>query len=289
MTTKLARWLAFTFLLLGAAGANAAITCSISSNGWLGGYNPAAATVVQTSFTVSCTSSAAGDPSSVSYTVSSNNGVNANGINNRAFLSGSSYIKYDDYVDGSCASQWKGNTTFAGTINFGGVGTVTKTTTFWGCIGAGQTGLTAGTYTDSVTVTLSYGPTPQSTATTTFPVTIVTPATCSVSTVPGNVAFGAYVAFGSALSASTGFGATCSNNLPYTLSVSPTSGTIAGIAYTLLLQNAAPVMSGTSLSVTGSGVQQSYTVNGSMAAGQAGICAAGTCSATVPHTLTLSY
>lgn len=289
MTSKLARWLAFTALLLGAAGANAAITCSISSNGWIGGYNPVVATIVQTSFTVSCTSSAVGDPSSVSYTVASNNGLNSLGINNRGFLSGASYIRYDDYIDGSCATQWKGATTLGGTINFAGVGTVTKTTAFWGCVAAGQTGLAAGTYTDSVTATMSYGPNPQPTASVTFPVTIITPATCSISTVPGNVAFGTYLDFGGALSASTGFGATCSNNLPYTLSVSPTGGTIAGIAYTLLLQNAAPVMSGTSLSVTGSGFQQSYTINGSMAAGQAGTCAVGTCSAAVPHTLTLTY
>lgn len=291
MTSKPCQWLAAAALLFCAAHSNAAITCSLSSSGFSSAYNPALATptIVQTSFTVSCTSSAAGDPSSVSYTTAANNGLYANGINNRAFLSGASYIKYDAYIDGSCASQWKGNTTIAGTINFSGTGTVTKTHNFWGCVAAGQTGLAAGVYTDLITTTLSYGPNPQSTATTTFPVNIATPATCSITSIPGNVAFGTYVAFGGALAANASFGATCTNYLAYTLSVSPTGGTIAGIAYTLLLQNAAPVMSGTSLSVTGSGVEQTYTINGSMAAGQSGTCAIGTCSATVPHTLTLTY
>lgn len=288
MTSRLYLGLALATLMLGSLPAQAAITCSVASNGFFGSYNPALKLIVQTSFTVTCDRSASGDPTSVSYTNAADNGLYALGVNNRAFLSGTNYLKYDAYVDGSCGTQWKGNTTIAGTISFSGTGTVSKTHAYWGCVAAGQTGAAAGSYSDSVTMTLSYG-SPTSTSTNTFPVGISTPATCSISTPPGTVAFGTYVAFGGALAASTGFGATCSNYLAYTLSVSPTSGTIAGVNYTLLLQNAAPVMSGTTLSVTGSGVQQSYTINGSMAAGQAGTCAAGSCSAAVPHTLTLSY
>lgn len=289
MTARLYQWLAVTLLLLCGAPAHAAISCSVASNGFFGSYNPATQLVLQTSFTVTCTRSATSDPTSVSYANAVNNGLYANGINNRAFQSGSSYMRYDTFVDGSCGTQWKGNSTIGGTINFSGTGTVSQVHTYWGCVAAGLTGLAAGTYSDLATMTLSYGPNPQSTATNTFPVGLSTPATCSISTAPGAVAFGAYVAFGGALAASTGFAATCSNYLPYTLSVTATSGTIAGLNYTLLLQNAAPVMSGTTLSVTGNGFPQSYTINGAMVAGQAGTCAAGSCSGTVPHTLTLTY
>lgn len=291
MITKLHHWLAFTVLLLFGTCSHAAITCNISSNGFSTAYFPlaTATNITQTSFTVSCTRALAGDPTTVSYAVSANNGLQPNGINNRAFLSGSSYIKYDIYSGAACAPPIKGNTTISGSITFASTGTLSTTTNYWGCVPAAQTGLAAGTYTDAITFTVTYGATPQSTATTTASVNIATPATCSIATTPGTVAFGNYVAFGGALAASTGFATNCTNYLPYTLSVSPTSGTIAGVTYTLLLQNAAPVMSGTSLNVTGSGVQQTYTVNGSMAAGQSGVCAVGSCSGTVPHTLTLTY
>lgn len=291
MTSRLFRWLAGAALMLSAASGHAAITCSISSNGFSTAYSPltVGSTVTQTSFTVTCTRALASDPTSVNYAVNANNGLYALGINNRAFLSGSSYIKYDLYIDGACGTQLKGNTSISGSILFTGTGTVSATANYWGCIGAGLTGLAAGVYTDAVTMTMSYGPNPQSTATVSAPVNIATPSTCSISTTPGTVAFGSYVAFGGALAASTGFGATCTNYLPYTLAVSPTTGAIAGVTYTLLLQSAAPVMSGTSLSATGNGFAQTYTINGSMAAGQSGVCALGSCSGVVPHTLTLSY
>lgn len=291
MIARLFRWFSCTALLLSAGGVHAAITCSIASNGFSTAYSNTTATqtITQTSFTVTCTRALTTDPTSVSYTVAANNGLYANGINNRAILNGASYLKYDVYTDGACGSQLKGNTTIPGAITFAGTGSVSATISYWGCVQALQTGLAAGVYTDAVTLTLSYGPTPQSSASANAPVNIATPATCSISTTPGTVAFGSYIAFGGALAASTGFGATCTNYLPYTLAVSPTTGTIAGVTYTLLLQNAAPVMSGTSLSVTGNGFQQTYTVNGTMAAGQSGVCPLTSCSGTVPHTLTLTY
>lgn len=291
MTSRLFRWLAGTALMLSATCGHAAITCSISSNGFSTAYSAATPTptITQTSFTVTCTRGLASDPTSVNYAANADNGLYALGINNRALLSGSSYIKYDVYTDGACGSQWKGNTSISGSIVFTGTGAVSATSSYWGCIGAGLTGLAAGVYTDALTLTLSYGPNPQSTATVSAPVNIATPSTCSISTTPGTVAFGSYVAFGNVLAASTSFGANCTNYLPYTLAVTPTTGTIAGVTYTLLLQSAAPVMTGTSLSATGNGFAQTYTINGSMAAGQSGVCSLASCSGTVPHTLTLSY
>ena len=287
MRTRSYQWLAAGLLLFASACAQAAITCSVSSSGVSTAYDPTilTQTITQTSFTVTCTRALSTDPTTVSYSNTENNGISALGINNRAALNGS-YIKYDDFLDSGCGTQWKGNTAISGMLTFATTGQLSQSYNFWGCIGPGQL-VAAGTYTDTVTMTLSYGPNPQSTASATYPVNIATPATCSM-TAPGAVAFGNYVAFGGALAASTTFGATCTSYLPYTVVVSPTGGTIAGLNYTLLLTPPAGP-SGTSLSATGAGALQTYTINGAMVAGQAGLCPVGTCSGTVPHTLMLTY
>ena len=59
-----------------------------------------------------------------------------------------------------------------------------------------------------------------------------------------------------------------------------TSGTLLGLNYTLSL----PVASG-----TGNGLQQTYTVNGSIAGGQAGTCATANCGGYQTRTLTVTY
>jgi spore coat protein U-like protein len=127
-------------------------------------------------------------------------------------------------------------------------------------------------------MTLTYGPS-NFTDTGTFGVSIATPATCSLSNAPGNVVFN-YVTFGSAANASTTYGVTCTNYLPYTMALDATSGTILGVNYTLALSAS---------SATGSGSQQSYTISGNIVAGQAGTCASGSCSASQGRTLTVSY
>ncbi len=288
MTSKLYGWLLLLALGLFSTSIHAAITCSVASSGFSTAYSPTAAgfTITQSSFTVICNRGLGTDPVSVNYTVAADNGQNSLGINNRATYSGS-FIRYDAYVDGSCATQWKGNLTIAGSIAFTTTGPVSKVHNYWGCVGGGQTGLAAGTYSDLVTLTLGYGPNPQSTYLSTFPVNIATPATCGVSPTPGTVAFGNYVAFGGALARSTTFGATCTNYLPYTVAISPTTGVIAGLTYNLLLNLSG--LTGTTLSVTGNGFQQNFAIDGSMAAGQPGNCATGLCTGTVAHTLTLTY
>lgn len=288
MMSTIQRWLAAGLLLFAGVSAHAAITCSVASNGFSTAYDPTVGTptIVQTSFTVTCNRGLSTDPTTVSYSNVNNNGLYANGVNNRARFNASN-IRYDAYVDGSCASQWKGNTAISGSMVFATTGPMSQSYNFWGCVPPGQTGFPAGTYTDFVAMTLSYGPSPQVTAFGNYQVNIATPATCSMSA-PGAVAFGNYVAFGGALAASTTFGATCTSYLPYTVAASPTGGTIAGLNYMLLLTPPAGP-SGTSLNATGSGALQTYTINGSMAAGQAGTCPSGSCVGTVPHTLTLTY
>lgn len=280
MNSKLLGLFTALGLLLIGIPAHAAVDCSVSSGGFSTAYDPAFATPtkVQTSALVSCTrSDPANDPSRVNYSIKVNNGLNAQGMNNRA-QSGASYARYDVYTDLNCANQWKGNVSFTGTVDFG-VGS-TAMHTFWGCVAAGQNTLPAGTFTDTVTMTMTYGPNPQSTALGMFTVNIVTQGQCSFSSPPGTLGF-SYISFQpTPANVSAFFGVTCTNGLPYTVSLDSTTGTIAGLSYSLGLSGAVG---------TGSGVQQSLSVDGSMSADQPGTCAMGTCSGTNPHTLTVTY
>lgn len=265
-------------LLLAAVPAQAAITCNITSGGIFTAYDPAAGgnNVTQTSFTVTCTKGAAGDPATVNYGVLVNNGLYALGVNNRAAF-GANRIKYDVYTNSTCGTAWKGGTAITGTVNTPSVGTFTATSTFWGCVAPAQA-VPAGTYTDTVTMTMAYGAT-ASTAVSSFAVSISTPSTCSVTAAPGNVVFN-YVAFGPVVTPSSTFGVTCTLSLPYTMALDATSGTIVGLNYTLALS-----ASGS----TGTGAQQTHSINGNMVAGQAGTCVLGTCSGSQARSITISY
>ncbi len=275
---KASRRAILAIVLLGISGAaSAAYDCSISSGGFSAAYSPTApsANITQATATINCTR-ATSDANTMSYWALANNGLHASGSQNQAAF-GSNRIRYDVYRDGACGSQWSGFTYIGGTLNFSGSLSASTTIDYWGCIAAGQTGKPAGTYTDSITLSLYYGP---FTLTTTIaPVSIFTPATCNLTTAPSNIVF-SYSAFGGVANANTAFGVTCTSTLPYTLALDATSGTLLGLNYTLALS--APGGSGT-------GVQQLYTVNGSMAAGQAGTCATGSCSASQPRTLTITY
>lgn len=278
--------LAFALLLALAAclprWATAAITCNFSSPGFAAAYVPSTPTVniTQSSVTVTCQRNAGGDATSIAYTVAANNGLNATGNQNRARLGATANrILYDTYRDGGCATDWRANAAnrLAGTITgMSGFIPVSQTLSWWGCIPASQLGLPAGTYTDTVTMTLRYG---ASSPTATFPVSIYTPASCSITTAPGTVSF-TYTAFGAAQVASTPYGVTCTNLLPYTMSLDATSGVIVGLQYTLALSVANAV---------GTGLAQPYSINGNMPANQAGTCGAANCAGTQARTLTITY
>jgi spore coat protein U-like protein len=277
MKIQLSCVLAAIASLLAAGAADAAISCGVSSPGFSTGYSPAAATpdVTQTFFTVTCTRGAAGDPASVSYNVYANNGSYASGNQNRG-ARGTARINYDLYRDAACSASWQGFTAIAGTITFAGTGTVSQQGNYWGCIPTGQ-GVAAGTYTDTVTLSVLYSG--FTLATGTAAVSILTPATCTISTPPGNIVFN-YTAFGAAVTPSTTFRVTCTNTLPYTMALDATTGTIVGLDYSLALSTA---------SSTGTGAAQTHTITGNMAAGQAGTCGTGTCTGTQARAITITY
>lgn len=122
------------------------------------------------------------------------------------------------------------------------------------------------------------------TATANFNVTATLTSKCEITTAPSDVAF-AYTSFQPGVQNSTGgvFEVRCTNSLPYSLSVSATTGTVLGLNYSISVP---------ATSFTGNGLNVSHTVSGTMAAGQAGTCNASppaTCAGSNLHTLTVTY
>jgi spore coat protein U-like protein len=272
-------WLVALLLWAAPAAVQAAITCSITSPGFSAAYDPtsANANITQTFFTITCTRGLTSDPTSVSYQANADNGLFASNGNHNHGAFGASRIGYDLFRDSTCSTQWRGGGGAAinGTISFSGTGTVTQNVTYWGCVPAGQS-VPNGTYTDTVTMTLNYGGT---IVTGSFGVSITTPASCSLTTAPAALIFN-YLSQGALVNASTTYGVTCTLSLPYSVALDALSGTVLGLSYTLSLATPSSV---------GTGSEQTQTINGSMAAGQSGTCATGTCIASQARTLTISY
>jgi len=287
---KIRHWLRFAALICAAAfwsAAAQAASCSITMNpGFTSFYDPAAPTPTDnvSSVTIYCTRSTAAE-TTINFALKANNGLWASGSTNRAASAANAFVNYDVYRNTARTQAWgqRNNVDINGTVDIRS-GAGSTTVSYYSRIPAGQTGVAAGAYSDTVTVTLVYS-TNLSTGTTTapsstFPVLIMVNPACQFSTPPGTIAF-AYTSFqGTAANASTPFAVLCSNGLPYTLSLDSLGGTLLGVNYTLALSASA---------ATGTGVSQAYTVNGSIAAGQAGSCATATCTASKVHTLTITY
>jgi len=197
------------------------------------------------------------------------------------------YLNYETYKDSACTIPW--NSTSSGneiTLTLpNDLLAHTITGSFWVCITQAGQIKPAGTYTDTVSFRIrNLTDTPPSLSPTgTFPVTIMNPATCAAPTV-ATVAFGTYVAFrGTALvSPPANVVANCTLNLPYTLTLDSNSGVVVGLNYSLALSAI-----GTQ---TGSGANQTFTITGTMPAGQAGTCTTGSCPGTdASHVLTITY
>jgi spore coat protein U-like protein len=284
MNRTITRILLAIALALPAAWAQAAITCStITSGGWSTAYVPstAATNITQSTFTITCQRNVGTDPTTLNFIVSVDNGLHFQGQQNRG-ANGANLIAYENYQDSGCTNIWKasGGQRISGNMNLSGLVPTSTTVSYWGCVPGSQTGLPAGTYTDTVGMTARNAVGGATLVTGSFNVSIFTPAVCNITQAPGTVAF-TYAAFRvTAATASTTFGVTCTSLLPYAIALDAPSGVVAGLQYLVSL-------SGTSS--TGTGAQQSYTVNGTMPAGQAGTCATGSCSGTDTRTLTITY
>jgi len=271
--------------------AHGAITCSVSSPGFTAYYLPTnPIDITQTSVTVTCNRGLLSDPPSVTYFVGVNNGLAAGGGFNRATRPGggvANRINYDTYKDAACGTLWTGagGGRITGTINFAGTGVMMETQSWWGCVPAAQAGKNAGTFTDTVTMTLTAAGTTIVGGPFTFPVTIIHPATCTIAPLPGDIVFN-YTSFAAAPAiAGTTFGLDCTNGMPYTMALDAYAGTILGLNYTLTLN-------GGVLGGNGTGLVVNIPIDGAIAAGQSGTCSAtppATCSASQARTLTVTY
>ena len=301
--------LAMTLLAIGSGVTSyGATTCSFSSSmtqnfayplysgAVTGSYH-----IQQGSVTVSCTRSADSDPTQLALEI--NNGLyRANGTNNARFTTGGANfnIKYDFYKDSGCSTVWGktiGNSLEGVMANTSLNTAVLVTFNYWFCVPTGQVGASSpsGVYSDVATLNLvtisGSGQSRTQIGSSAIAVSIYAPAKCFVSTPAGQIVFN-YASFSpGVVFAGTTFEASCTNFLPYTVSVSPATGVVAGLRYALglTLANAGTATSvgSTSISTVGNSTgKATHYINGSMAAGQAG--EAGT---VIPqlHTLTITY
>jgi spore coat protein U-like protein len=264
---------------------HAAVTCTASVTSITKGYDPNVVgdTVVTGSYTVSCTRLAS-DPNTFNWQLGADNGLHNNGAQNRVQMGGAAnrynyeVYRLSPYVN---ANRWQdgGTTRFTGTINFGAGLVASQSGAFDLRLPGPQPVDPAGTYTDTVTVTVRNG-SGGMLSQTTFNVSIITIASCTLTSPPGNINL-AYTSFQAApAAASATFGVNCTTGIPYTMDLDATSGTLVGLSYSLALSQS---------SSNGTGVAQTFSINGSIAAGQAGTCATGSCSGSATRTLTITY
>jgi spore coat protein U-like protein len=289
-------WLGTLALLVFVTSAQARVTCTVNSPGFATAYpmSGGALNITATNFTVTCTNNRR-RARTVTYQVGVNNGANAVGTQNRA-RRGGSRLNYDLYSDLGCTNQWQntavGNRIPAPAVTFTSTPGIpdVRTFSFYGCVPAGLTVPATGTYTDTVTMSFTGSVSGGGITFTpgTFPVSIIAPATCSFSQMPGDIAF-SYTSFSATdVLANTSFQATCTNLLPYTIALDATSGVVTGLNYSLAL-NTVGTGGANPLTSRGNGVAQTYFVNGTIVAGQSGTCTAGICTGSQIHSLTITY
>lgn len=303
MKTKLCRLLSVLALGLIGSAAQAAITCSMAAQGFVSVYDGLAATsnLNQSSFTLSC-SRLSTDATTLNFIAFTDDGGYNNGANNRARSPSGAFIQYDFFTTSAYSVNWsKSSRCIVGSVNFGSALSATQTVSYFSRIPAAQTGIPAANYTDTVRASVAYGPTacqnnaPEDVGST-FSVAISTVPACQIAVPPGNVAF-SYTAFSQTpATANTSFQARCSTTLPYTLAINGTQsggiygGVVSGLNYGLsiaLTTTGPPILPTTSR--TGNGALETFFINGTMPAGQAGTCPTSTCNANDPRTLTITF
>ena len=274
--------------------AQAAISCSFNAGTGVSiNYSSTTNNPSSGTFSVTCDRTLTTDPSVVNITAGNDDGLYISGNKKRAKLTtaancttASNCIIYELFTSSALSTVWSKNPkNITDTLTFlTGARSATKVVTYY-FISAATQNVGVGSFTDLETLTLSYA---ISTGTVTslggspaaFPVTISTAGFCSLSTPPGAITF-SYVSFQpTAATASTGFAANCTTSLSYTMALSSTSGLLLGLPYALSLS---------ATGGTGTGVAQSYTINGLIARGLSGDCASASCNATAVHTLTITY
>lgn len=293
--------LAITALLCACAPqAQAAISCTLSSTSVNLNYvnNQNSNANASGTITLNCTRLGT-DPNTQTYWIGINFGTQA-GTPRRAFRHGggttdANRLNVNIFKNGG-TTEWTntGGGRVNGTLNFGAALNQSVVLTYDFRVPFFQNGNTAGIYDEAYTASLQLLTAGAVVSTTTFSPTVSIIAQCFVGQVAaGNTAAGAvspstmtlpYTSFAPTnLTANMSFTVHCTRNTTYTLAITPASGTLLGLNYTLAMSPP-----GTP-AITGSGLAQPYTITGTITAGQAGTCSTATCTATQNTALTVTY
>jgi spore coat protein U-like protein len=277
------------------------IACMVSSPVYSTSYSPFTTGNTSQALTLEVTCSRSTDlvATTVVYRVKSLQGNQPAGGSNRAVLAGSpnKYINYDLYIDSNCSILWKGTTNYIENTNLvlaAGATSATAQHTFYACIPQQTMVVFGNAYVDSPVLNLVHvsanpgNPNVSQQTDGNLQVSINVPKTCNISTPPGTVNFGNYVAFGPAKTASATFGVTCTNQATYEMSITDNqdrpiaSGVLAGLRYDLSLS---------ATNDTGRGTEKRHQINGTMAAKQPGSCANSGCvgEQSNKHKLVVTY
>jgi len=301
MKLKSIHLLAAMALLGCACWAQAALTCttpvstgfSTAIDAVAGGGASVVPNVTQGLVTFSCSRSAGAD--ALSVLLRANDGIHATGVQNRA-QSGVNVLSYEAYKDSACGAVWTSLVTAdLITVNLAPILSPPNpaqnfSISYWGCITVAPV-VPAGAYTDTVSIRIRNNTNTASISTTgTFPVSIVTPATCSITSIQ-SVAFGTYLAFRNTplVAPDANIVLNCTPQLPYTMSfdaaLGGNNGVVGGLNYSLTINTLTPPVNS-----RGTGPGQTHTINGTMPANQAGTCTTGTCGpSSQTRTLTITY
>lgn len=282
-------WLStFLQLLMFCGSAQAGpLSCSIASASGINlTYVPSATAPLVGSGTVTINCIKTGTNSDTRYLeLAADQGLYSSGGSNRA-ANGPARLNYALWRDAATSSAWR-DTNFSRITATVTSTTSTSLTLNWWISVSPQQAAVAGTFADTVNIRLYQGSSSNpalsdlnpSLATVSLALTVASQ--CALSSNPGAVQFN-YTSFQrTPSSAGTSFAVTCTNGARYTMSLDKNSGTLLGLNYELQL-SASGIQ-------TGTGLPQAVSILGTMAEGQAGICAVGSCSSSEPRILTISY
>lgn len=312
--------MALLFVTVGSANCWAqgqgTVTCNVVAGSVTHGpqtYVFGGANALSVSVPVTCThaGATANNGNTVKVTVDIGNSNNApTTIQNTATRSGFPTINYDFYTNSGCGTEIHTTPATVNIILTKNQVNVPGNATAVLCIPV-PVAFASGAYSDTVTTKVSSvalvsgGATlVAGTGTGAISVNIFIPERCAITMSTGALVFN-YTSFSTIASQpSKTYSVTCGSSLSPTMALTDvngaalTSGTAAGLAYTLALNTMANSTGGTpTLAVASGGAATNYRINGNMVAGQAGSCAApavqagATCTQTITgvHYLTVTW
>jgi spore coat protein U-like protein len=200
------------FLLLSATAAEAALTCNPTSSGIAFGTFSGSQITIVGSIALNCVGS-----SGSSYTLTLSTGGSGS-FSTRKVKNGATTLSYNLYSDAAFTQIWGDGSAGTSVSNGSPVTSVSVYAKL-----PSQTKPAPGTYTDTITASLTVGGT---VTTTTFPVTVRVDPNCAISAT--NLAFGTYS--GSQLDGQSSISVNCTSGSPWTIGLN--SGTFASATVT---------------------------------------------------------